>query len=200
MASRWQSLSDRLVEMEKAWPKRPVDFLGGEATDDQLSLSHLLLAVENRTEEDSKHLELELNYSQHKLTSGISTRRRRKLQNDAASINSTLSLLAEFIQESHWHCTCHWTFNPDLISTIIQLPLLRIPIPGSQMTEISGVRFTDPLKSEHVILDLISPDSIHMAAYFAFHQTFSTDIIDTVVARGEAIRDVFISPREGKEE
>ena len=68
------------------------------------------------------------------------------------------------------------------------------------MTAISGVRFTDPLKSEHVILDLISPDEIHIAAYFAFHKTLSTDIIDTVVARGEAIRDVFISHREGKEE
>lgn len=197
--SQRDALHDRLIAIEKKWPKRPVDLLGGEATDDRLALTHLFLSVENRLGEVSK-IELELNYSQHPITTRIPARRRRKLQNEDASVKSTLSILEEFCEESHWHCTCHWTFNSNIVSTVIQLPLLRIPVPGTRMTEISGVRFTDPLKSEHVILDLISTDSIHMAAYFAIQQSFSTDMINIVVARGEEIREAFISPREGKEE
>ncbi len=198
--SEWHALSDRLVQMEKRWPKRPIDLLGGEATDDNLGLSHLHLSVEKRAGEDSEHLELELNYSQHHLAKRIPARRLRKMQNDDASFRSTLSVLGDFSQDSHLHCTCHWTFNPNLISTVIQFPLLQIPVPGTRMTEINGVKFTDPRKSEYVILDLVSSDNIHMAAYFAFHQAINADIINTVVARGEVIREAFISPREGIEE
>lgn len=198
--SEWNALSDRLLEIEKRWPRHPVDLLGGEETDDRLSLSHLALSVDNRVGEDLNYLELELIYSQLKLTKRIPARRRRKLQDDAASVKSTLSLLEEFFQESQWHCNCHWTFNPDLITPVIQLPLLRVQVPGTHLNEISGVRFTDPLRSEFVILDLVGPEELHMTANFTFHQTFVKDIIDTVVARGEVIRDAFISPREGKEE
>ena len=196
----WDALSDELVGIEKRWPRRPVDLLGGAATDDNLGLSHLQLSVEKRTGEGSTNLELELNYTQHHLAKRIPARRLRKLQDDHASLNRTLSLLGEFSQEAHLHCTCHWNFSRDLISTVIQFPLLQIPVPGTRMTEINGVKFTDPLKSEYVVLDLINSDNIHMAAYFAFHQGISSDIINTVVARGEVIREAFISPREGREE
>ena len=187
-----------LANIQRRWPRRPIDLLGGLVRDEVMLLTHLAVG-EPDEEEDTDRLGVDLILSQHPLSERIPSRRKRGMEATRHSIERVLAILQDFASPSHFHCRFSWTYSQDEVTPIIQLPILRMDIPGTPFRQISGVRLSDPRDEslEYAILDLEPDGRLLLSVDLAFGETISPNIVDIAMERGDGVQKALIKILEG---
>lgn len=192
----FDTLAAHISETRKNWPKQPVDLFGGDIIQNELLACHLYITLAE--EEGKRRIRVVIDWLKYELGRRIRASRRKQLGEQAQSIAQMLAYLESYASNCHLHCTATWHYPLAAVSTIIQLPLLKIHFPGLPLEQISGVRFTALSSSplQYVILDLDDPDHLTVTAAYAFFDALSPGVDDEALKRGEELKDTFVKQRE----
>ena len=192
------SLVAALAEYQKSWPKRDLDTLGVQMYGDEMLVSHLSISHHSDPHEEG-HVLFQLDIRKREALREISTRRRRSLESKVLSIQRALDAIGSLSVQCNAHCTVAWRFLADSVSSIVQLPLLKVSVPGTPFGQVSGVRFTpaDAESHQYVVLDLIGGKDLHLSSHFVLSSILSFDILERVVVEGQKIKSAFVN--EGTE-
>ena len=187
-----EKLDELAQGIQKNWPRRPLDLLGGYTDGSHVMMTHIRSLYVEETEEQER-VQVDLDFVTYHEEEGVVSSVRRRLSRDAQKIIDFLTLLTRFSNEIHFHCRLNWHFSVDNINTIIRLPLLEIPIPGTPYEQIRGVRFGGATDSdEYAILDLDSEDQIHLTISLQYFGALSDPIIDMAIQKGEELRKILL--------
>ena len=176
----------------KGWPNRSLHLLGVEGSEGETLVSHLQTRYV-KSPDDGGRIDWSLTLSKGESPSGSTRRQRRSLENKAITIQKALESIKELSIQCDMHCTLAWQLSGESFSTIVQLPLLKLAIPGTQFGQVSGVRFTPFGEDSHqyVVLDLRDKD-LYLAYHFVLSGILSLDIMERVVERGQHLKGAFI--------
>lgn len=192
-----ETLDTALKGFQRGWPKRRVDLIGAEESDGWLILSHLHVAY-SEDADDEKLLAIDLDCNKYDVEDRLAPNARRRLTRGIRKIREALELLEPHTIDKHFHCTLGWRFPADEITSAIHLPLLQISIPGTPFEQVSGVRLTGAPSSpfEYAILDLEGQDNLQLTIRFQYYDSLSPATIDTVVRKGEEIREHIVKAKD----
>ena len=190
------SLIGVLAEYQKGWPKRGLDILGAEVSGDEPLSSHLQIN-HYKYPDPAGHIHLELELRKRESLKDVTSRRRKRLEDRALSITMALKGIERLSIQCDIHCTIAWRFLTESVSPIVQLPLLKMDIPGTSFGQVSGIRFTFPSEDPHeyVALDLIGEKELRLLSHFVFSESLSADVLDRVLEKGGYVKDAFVKQR-----
>ncbi len=193
------ALSRVLSEYQRGWPKRDLRLSGAEIVGNQTLFSNLVISY-SKGQEQEGYIHLALGYGP-KSNGIVTSRRRRSLENKALSIRTVLEVVGRLSIQCDIHCTVAWDFPAESVSPVVQLPLLKVDIPGTPFGQISGVRFTSrpdaPYQS--VILDLIGEKSLRLSSRFVLPDIMSPDILERAIEKGRYLKDTFVNQKRASE-
>ena len=192
----YQALSTSLTEYRDRRRDLHLNVVGQAESGGSAFTSRLWMAS-HRTPEAMYHNIVDLSLNRHPIRA-VTARRRRTLESKAQTIPKILAAVGELPIEFASQCTMLWGFRNESVSAIIQLPLLRVNIPGIPFREISGVRFTpaDDSLNWDVIMDLTGGNILHLTHSFPISGRLSPDILESVVEEGRVVKDAFINELE----
>ena len=195
------SLVHTLMEYQKGWPKRDLSIWGSEASGTETLLSHIWVAS-HKERDGVYHTLLEFSLRKWEGLENLTNRRRKNLESKAPSIRKALKEVCALSIQSDVHCTVSWRFATEAVSSVVQLPLLSLDIPGTAFGRVTGVRFSpsagDP--HEYVALDLIGEKELYLASHFVLSSNLLPDILETALERGGHLKDAFVKQREASAE
>ncbi len=190
-------LVDTIGERQRRWPKRDLDLEGAAVIDDELLHAQLWITSHKASDEEH-HTRLALEVSKRRPAGNLASRQRRNLENRFRAIESIMGAISTRSLECDIHCTMAWRFLAELTSSIVQLPLLTVSVPGTAYGQISGVRFTSTSANpdEYVAIDLIGDKNLRVLSHLVVSDILSSDILDKVFDRGKLVKDGFVKPKD----
>ncbi len=188
-----EEVDAQFQEIQKTWPRRPIDLLGGDKSDGNMVMTHIHSRYTGDTEEQPR-LYVDVESFTYPLEDDLPPTERRRLRRDLQKIDSFLATLNRFTNEIHFHCRLNWRFPLGSIISVIHLPLMQVPIPGTPYEQISGVRLTSssPGDSEYAILDLEGQEQLHLTIVFQHNGFLSQPFVNTTIEKGEEIRKIIV--------
>lgn len=194
-------LATHLVRFEKRWPRKPLDLAGGEVTGTSITALHLVVEY-LKEQEDRLLINVNLQYARRETRRRLSAARVRQLKDRGAMIMEALEILALYGSAEHLHCTYFWRFPTESVATIVQLPLIRMAIPGTPFSQITGIRFAgseiDPL--EFAVLDMQSESELSLIIRTTQVGSISPSTITDLEPLGNDLRSAFVTRVEQEEE
>lgn len=192
-------LAVSFYEHQKRWPNRSLNLLGAEEVDGKTVFSHLQTSL--TSSEVGARIHWELTFTKDEDTSRITRRQKRGLENKTLAIQKALAAIYEFSIQCDVHCTLVWQFSIESVSPIVQLPLMKLNIPGTPFGQISGVRFSHLGEDSHqyVVLDVTHGNELHLVSHFVFPGILSYDIPKKAVEMGSHLKDAFVRQAEASE-
>ena len=186
------TLAEGLVRYQKSWPRRDLDMLGANSVGSELVLSHLRVSYHDYPSE-AGHVALSLDYRRQESIGGALKSKRGSLQSKYRVIEAIMQVIHGLSVECDIHCTLSWQFSAETVSPIVQLPMLRVSVPGTSFGQISGVRFTPSDADEHqyVVIDLIDKNTLHLSSHFVLSGILSDDILKKAIEYGTHLKDAF---------
>ena len=188
-----ETINEGVGHFLKRWPDRPVDLLGVDEIDGSTVLTHLQMRY--RDEEDDKKIrDSDLDRVRHEVEVGLSAGVRRGLRRKTNEIFSVLTAVQSLVTDKHLHCTLSWRFPIDSVNSVLSLPLMQVPIPGTPYEQISGVRLTSspPNVFEYAVLDLDGQDYLHLTIRFEYNGSLTQSGINTTIEKGEQLRESLV--------
>ena len=170
-----------------------VEIEGATASGNRLIFSRLSISGHPTGEDNTFHCTVDLLYENGSM-GAFQTRRRRTLERRFPTISAALEVLNQFGLECNFQCSMTWGFNIETISPIIQLPQLRINIPGTPLNQMVGVRFTsdNETNEDHVILDLITGSHWHLTSHSEVSRSWASDVIERLVEGADTVKESFV--------
>ena len=162
------------------------------------------LAVEPRRQREDGDYEvyLSLTYSRSFHRGRAPSRRARNLTRKATDLTAALSLLSPIIQEVQLECRGHWLLDTSQWEPVISLPLLRVNIPGTPFSRVSGVRLTsgDLQSQEFAILDMVGEGEFYVTMGFDMVGAISAAVFREVAEEAQRLLLGVVMPKGARED
>ena len=191
-----ERVKDVLVELQPSWPDRGLAIRGGVESEGTVLRSHLEIRTIDVPRSDG-HVHLNVDFEKRDLVRRMASQQRVEREQNFSSILKVLGDIGGLQIPHDVHGTVTWLFPSESVTTLVQLPLMTVSIPGLSSGQITGVRFTLDSAEEHeyVVLDLNKSDEIRLITHFVFPDGLSADLLPRVIEYREHLKGAFVNEK-----
>ena len=191
-------VGDILRGFDGRWPQRSMQLRAVYLSENHLVNAHFHFSNFNPKDDDDFML-VRIEWRKGRARTKKLPRRVQSLVGRSQDIDAMMAVLIPVINLASVRCESQYLLEVEQWAPRVALPLVQLPVPGTSLEQISGIRLTgSPINpNEYAILDLLTASAFSVSLSFRPDEMWEYSLFDTLAILSMRMRDCLVGSKDG---